>query len=646
MTMDNRRKVIGVFVSRIFEWNAMQFISDLKDAGAKRGYFTVAFSVGVDTGEDIEEVRIASKLFKMSKNIDFKAFVLQTETLKNRKLVREIIKIGQEKNIPIFSLDGAMEGCYNLNMDYSNGFRQMVHHVIQEHGAKHINMLAGYKGNEFSDTRIRIYKEVLAEYGIPFEEDRLAYGDFWARPSIKAVRRFLAVNNPRPDAILCANDSMALTVCSVLKEEGLHVPNDIIVTGFDGIQSARYHTPMLATCQPSYEHPLDFVFNEIDEVEKTGKIEPKDCVVEFKMTPNQSCGCKPEQYYDRNKIISTLFEAVGDCAWHNHAMNQIVTSVLDKDEIMDIAEILPEPVKLWSDHFHFACIKSESLESYEIPERFSELTTILRGNLGEFETPGERFAYEDFLPRFDEILEPDSGIDILVVRALNSGDTMYGYTIEGFKELDDRRLQRCNEFSMFLSHSINTVLHNKKLNELNESLQSAYNEISLLSIQDSMTGIYNRRGFYQRLTDFLRCSNGVGAYLFMISVDMDRLKYINDNFGHAEGDFAITTVSNAIMKIVGEDAICARFGGDEFTCAMFAEDPLAYTEEGLAKAINDQIQREPGVAQKPYPIGASVGVASRPVEGEMDTESLIMAADQKMYADKMKRKQQRPVENQ
>ncbi len=645
MIMDKRRKVIGVFGSRIFEWNAMQFISDLKNAGLEKGYFTIAFSVGVDTGEDVEEVRVASKLSGLSRNVDFKAFVLQTETLKNRKLVKEIIKIGQEKNIPIFSLDGAMDGCYNLNMDYSNGFRQMVHHVIRDHGARHINMLAGYKGNEFSDTRIRIYKEVLAEYGIPFEEERLAYGDFWARPSAKAVRRFLATNNPRPDAILCANDSMALTACSILKEEGFNVPNDVIVTGFDGIQSGRYHTPMLATCQPAYKQPLTFIFNEIDQAEKTGKIEPKDCVVEFKMSPNQSCGCKPKKYYDRNKIISTLFEDIGDCAWHNYAMNQIVTAVLDKERIMDIAEILPEIVKLWSDHFHFACVKSECLDTYEVPEKFGEMTTILRGNFGEFETPGERFMSEDFLPRIEEMLEEDSGIDILVVRALYSGDKIYGYSAEGFTDLDDRHLQRCNEFGMFLANSINTVLHNKKLNELNESLQKAYNEISLLSIQDSMTGIYNRRGFYQRLTDFLRCSNGVGAYLFMISIDMDRLKYINDTFGHAEGDFAITAVSNAIMKVVGEDAICARFGGDEFTCAMFADREDSYTEEGLAKAINNQIQSEPGVAQKPYPVSASVGVACRLVEDEMDTESLIMAADQKMYADKVKRKKQRPAEN-
>ena len=642
--MDKKRKVIGVFGARIFEWNAMDFISQLKKVALEKGYFTVVFSSGVDTGDDADEVKAANKIFELSRSGDFKAFVILTETIKNKKLIREIVDIGKEKNIPVFSLDGEVDGCYNLTMDYSNGFRQLVHHIIKDHGARYINMLAGFKGNEFSDTRIRIYKEVLAEYGIPFEEERLAYGDFWARPSEIAVRKFLATNDPKPDAILCANDSMAITTCSVLKEEGFKVPNDIMVTGFDGIQSAKYHTPMLTTCEPSYKKSLNFIFSEIKKVEKSREVSPTGCIVEFKMTPSQSCGCRPKKYYDRNRIISTLFDDVGDCAWHNHAMNQMVTSVLTKQKVMDVAEILPETVKLWSDHFHFACIKSECLDSYEVPSEFSEMITILRGDKGEFEKPGEKFPADSLIPRFEEMLEEESGIDVLVVRALNTSDTVYGYIAEGFQDLNDRRLQRCNEFGMFLSNSIYTVLYNKKLNVLNESLQNAYNEISLLSIQDSMTGIYNRRGFYQRLTDFLRCSNGVGSYLFMISIDMDRLKYINDTFGHAEGDFAITTVSHAIMKVVGEDAICARFGGDEFTCAVFADTENAYTEEGLAKAINKQIQMEPGVTEKPYPVGVSVGVACRPVEDGMDTESLIMAADQKMYADKVKRKQQRPTE--
>lgn len=641
VVMKKDRKIIGVCGARIFDQNAMRFLSELRKAGAEQGYFIIAFSANTDSVEDTDEILGERQLFELSGYVDFSSLIILTETLKNQKLIQRIKEIGQEKNIPVFSVDGIVDGCYNMPMDYSNGFKQMVRHVVEEHGARYVNMLAGFKGNSFSEERIRIYKEVLQEHGIPFEEERLGYGDFWDRPSRKVVRRFLHGNLPKPDAIICANDSMAITACSVLKEEGYKVPDDVIVTGFDGIQTGKYHTPMLATCEPDYREPMAFIFREIEKAEKTGKVNPCDCTVEFTITKNQSCGCKPKIYYDRNRIISTLFEDVGDCAWHNLAMNQMVTSTLDKQSILDIAEILPETVKMWSDHFHFVCVKSALLDSYEVPERYSEMVTILRSNNEEFEKPGEKFSVTGLIPRLEKLVQQDSGADVLVVRLLNSGKNVYGYIAEGFHELDDRRLQRCNEFAMFLSHSINTVLHNLKLNELNQNLTEAYNEISLLSIQDPMTGIYNRRGFSQKLEELLNQKINFGKYLYMISIDMDQLKYINDTFGHAEGDFAIITLANVMAQIGGKDTVCARFGGDEFTCAIISDACSEYQDKELSEKINQMIQVSERVSQKPYPITASVGISCCLISEEMDIEALIMSADKKMYQDKMERKKQR-----
>ena len=150
-------------------------------------------------------------------------------------------------------------------MYYRKGFEKIVRHVVEDHGARHVNMIAGFKNNSFSDNRIRIYQQVLEENGIPFEEERLGYGDFWDRPTRNVVKRFLASNDPRPDAIICANDAMAITTCSLLKEEGYRVPEDIIVTGFDGIQTGKYYTPMLATCEPDYQKSLEFIFQEMEQ---------------------------------------------------------------------------------------------------------------------------------------------------------------------------------------------------------------------------------------------------------------------------------------------------------------------------------------------------------------------------------------------
>ena len=636
--MENTRKMIGVCGARIFEQNTMKFLDGLKEEGKKHGYLPIAFSASI---EDPDALTGEKDLFELCHHTKLYGLVVMTETLKNNDLIQQVVEIGREKKIPVFSVDGKVEGCFNILLNYWGGFEQIVRHVVEEHGARYVNMVAGFQGNAFSEERIAIYRRVLEENGIPFEEERVGYGDFWEAPTRIAVKKFLESGLPRPDAIICANDAMAVTVCAVLKEAGIRVPQDVIVTGFDGIQEGKFHTPMLATCEPMYQEPLHFIYQEIKQAEQTGNIQPCDFTVDFTMIRNQSCGCKPKTFYDRNGVISSLFAEVGDCAWHNLAMNRMVNSVLDKYDIMEIAEKLPENVKGWSDHFHFACVKSELMESCEVPEKFQEMVTILRGHNQNFEKPGERFSIEQFLPHVEEMESEEYGSDVLIVNLLNSGPKVYGYLVEGFRQLDDRRLQRCNEFAMFLSYSISAVLHNNKLNELNQNLTEAYNEISSLYLQDAMTGVYNRRGFSQKLTELLGRKDNQGKILYIISIDMDKLKFINDNFGHAEGDFAITTTARAMTQSGGEDAVCARFGGDEFVCAVIADQRQSYQEKEWSERINQSIHQQPEVAAKPYPIKVSVGMASCPVERGMDAESLIRSADKRMYQDKVARKQQR-----
>ena len=638
--MKKERKLIGVCGARVFEQNFLSFINAVREKGLERGYATIAFSTKTDNPEDDAQTIGEQQLFKLCNYLDFHCLIIMAEGIKNQTLIQQVIDIGHCRNIPVFVLDGYVNGCYNLVMDYVSGFEKLVRHVVEEHGCRRVNMLAGNKGNSFSEERIDIYKKVLDENGIPFEEERLKYGDFWDRPARAAVKAFLDSNLPLPEAIVCANDAMALVACEVLKDAGIRVPEDILVTGFDGIQSGKYHTPMLTTCEPEYQDAMDFVFDEIEQAEKTGVTNPCDCKIKFTLRRNQSCGCKPNNFPDRNKMVSTLFSDLGDCAWHNTAMNQMLTEILHCRKIMDLAKTLPDTVRLWSDHYHFACVKTELLQSDDVPEGYSRMTTILRGDGSGFEEPGEEFDVHQVMPRLKELLREDGDADVLVIELLNYGKIVYGYSVEGFHTLEERPMQRCNEFAMSLANALNTVLHNNKLYRVNESLTEAYREISEMYIRDALTGIYNRRGFYKKLEDILK--NSEGEMLNIVSIDMDRLKYINDNFGHAEGDFAIFTTAEAIRQVAGRNAVCARFGGDEFVCAVISQrEAVDVIQTEWSQKLNETIRGMEGVSEKPYPIGASVGVSQCLVTEGMNTEVLIQSADRKMYENKAARKQER-----
>ena len=117
----------------------------------------------------------------------------------------------------------------------------------------------------------------------------------------------------------------------------------------------------------------------------------------------------------------------------------------------------------------------------------------------------------------------------------------------------------------------------------------------------------------------------------IFSIDMNRLKYINDTFGHTEGDFAISTLAKAICANSGEDAVCARFGGDEFVVASIGKTENLYSAPEFLEKILASIALTEGVDQKPYPISASIGMHCLLITASINPESMISIADANMY---------------
>ncbi len=638
-------KIIGVYGAELYEQNAIRFISELKNYGIAHGYRTIAFSTNTNSVLGNNNIQSELQILELFRHINFSCLVILTETLKEPALINGVVAIGREKNIPVFSIDGRVYGCYNMPMDYAQGFEEMVTHVVRNHGARCLNMLAGYEGNAFSEERIAIFKKVLEKYEIPFEKERLGYGGFWERPARAAMEEFMDSGLSIPDAIICANDAMAVTACTVLMERGYQVPEDVIVTGFDGIKESHYHYPQITTCIPNYEASMRFIFCEIEKYKESGKVSPCDYMIQFGVARRQSCGCVVKSFSSQNRAITNLLESVKDSSWHTDAMNRLVTGVLEKHKIEDVVELLPEMLRLWNEEFRLICVKSEMMASNEkeneyreMSDSFGNMTAIFRSQNQEFYMEPESFDVSEFMPRFKEYYENNTTDKTLIVRLLSFGKMVYGYIIEGFDELNARQIQRDNEFVMFLSQSINTVRHNKKLYVLNASLAKANQEIAEMSICDPMTGILNRRGFNQTFNNLLKMGDGEEKYLYIVSVDMDGLKYINDNYGHAEGDFAIISIAKALTKIDAKDMICSRFGGDEFTCAFLADSDEAYTKEGIAIQIKAALDNTPGIKDKPYPVGVSVGLECRKVDENLNFENMMSAADKGMYEDKAKRK--------
>ena len=625
--MFQTNKIIGLCGSHLFNQLPMQFIQALRSEGLKHGYSIIALSCGTSTVEDTEETICDKELVNLIQHIPLSGIVILTATIQNTSILEHILHISNQKGIPAFSVDGSLEGCYNMITDNVSGFEQMVHHVVEHHGCRKINILSGTQGDPISEERISAYKKILTEHNIPIEEERIGYGNFWDRPTRKALKKFLNSSLPFPEAIVCANDSMAITACAELPKYGYNVPEDVIITGFDGIISGQYHFPVLTTCSSDFEEASAFIVQELENFLENKTFVPKDHPIKVIPQIQQSCGCKPKTIHNLSHVVSTLLENAGDAAWHNISMNELITENLHNDNLYALSKLLPAQAMLWKDHFRVACVKASMLNGCRIEDNFTNMVSILDLRSETFSDENTVFPIEDFIPGINDI----DDTDILIVRLLNSGRTVYGYNVEGFRELDDRSLQRCNDFASFLSYCLNTIVHNAQQKKLADGLRKANQEIMAMSLHDTLTGLYNRRGFYQEMAEILSHEQNLGKTLYLFSIDMNRLKYINDTFGHAEGDFAITTMARAIRKTGGRQAVCARFGGDEFIVTILDPKKDAYSTTQFSQEMCHNIDEAEDVHTKPYQIEASIGMCCQTVTTDINMEAMIANADDLMY---------------
>lgn len=188
------------------------------------------------------------------------------------------------------SVGPAVPGIPRVLVDNDRGMKEMVNHLIRDHGYTRIGFISGPKGNIDADRRRKMYQEALTENSLIYEEAIVYEGDFNDHSGYEAVLHWISRGGAMPQAIVASNDNMAFGAINALREKGLSVPHQIAVTGFDDVSSAATATPPLSTVsQPIYLQGKKAVELLIQRI-KGGTI-PEETLEKPNQIYRQSCGC-------------------------------------------------------------------------------------------------------------------------------------------------------------------------------------------------------------------------------------------------------------------------------------------------------------------------------------------------------------------
>lgn len=157
-------------------------------------------------------------------------------------------------------------------------------------------------------------------------------------------------------------------------------------------------------------------------------------------------------------------------------------------------------------------------------------------------------------------------------------------------------------------------------------------ELRNFSLEDDLTKLYNRRGFFTMAQQHMKIACRQEEQLFLIFIDLDDLKLINDNLGHLEGDHALTDTTDILKNTFRESDIIARLGGDEF--AVLALAPLEINSETFSKRLQSQLDAHNALGHRPYHLAMSVGIVRYDPKAPMPIADLLAHADAAMYEQK------------
>jgi diguanylate cyclase (GGDEF)-like protein/PAS domain S-box-containing protein len=156
--------------------------------------------------------------------------------------------------------------------------------------------------------------------------------------------------------------------------------------------------------------------------------------------------------------------------------------------------------------------------------------------------------------------------------------------------------------------------------------------LSEMSLHDELSGLYNRRGFLTLADQQLRMARRMKRKMFLLFIDLDRMKWINDTLGHQEGDRALQEVAHILKDTFRESDVIARIGGDEFVVLL-----LESSDSGTdicRRRLQEGLGASRAQGKFAPPLSVSVGITEFDPEHPVSLDELLSRADALMYEDK------------
>ena len=543
-----KRPICGVVAAEANSIEQRQIIGGIVSQNQKYNIDTVVISNIYNPNVKEQDLFCENRIYDLILSEDIDSIILISESFVNDELWKHVVDYIFRKSIPVAVLGNVHDGlelpnCIFINTSDTNDMEDVTNHLIEEHGLTDIHILTGYDFIKASRLRVDGYRKALESHGIPFDEKKVFYGNFWMNSGEDLAERYASGELKLPQGIVCGNDHMAYGLIDKFAELGISVPDDVAVVGYEFVGGREIHTPILTTYQRNRSE-----IGRIAAVTLYNKLCGEDTEITVprgKIIHGDSCGCgvKKEQLMEELKLarVKKDFE-------HFNLFNPLDQKLTDSrtlDEFISTCGSFQWQVRSVND-IVFCLYKNWYDSEATAPSELLSCKSIVPwSEMQPFEI--KRYDLGDFLSRWDIPC-------VYYFTPMFCNDRMFGYSVLKYDCPDT--------YDDIYRNWIKSVSNGLEFLRMKNDIKYLTHCQNLSDSRDTLTGMFNENGMralYQTVID-----EDISAVMVILKVCLS-----TDNFSDLDGKVAaVMDAAEAVRQFCGSQEISGRVNDNTYLCII------------------------------------------------------------------------------
>lgn len=627
--MIGNKKIIGVCLTKINDICRADYINRLHSLCEKADCKMIVFNSFTDfyNGGVFDDG--AKSIYGIINFNIVDALVVLDNSFHNEQIVNDIITHAKSCGKPVVIVGNTADGCWSIRAAYEDTFRKMLDHVIKEHGVTDTFFIAGHdvEADRDSAVRIRCYKDVLEENGIAFDKAKVAYGQYWEGPVRTIVYDLVKDGKKPPQAIFCANDYMAFAACKELEKCGYKVPEDVIVTGFDGVPAAEYFSPQLTTCCDDAETLSELTLSTV--LRAVEGLPPENLTYDYKTTISESCGCKKFSDIAFRSTALDLHYTINEMELHEEFVYACIDHMLEIEDMNKLYSTLSEAILENS----YICLNSDfvakAIDYSRLSRRpFTDDLIVISSkySYSESDTPLS-MSITDMVPHFLEWLNDDTSF---YLTAIHVGSQIVGY-YAAKTNIIDKHAAKINRVLKAITIAFNIAINHFKQVQMRLSLDTA-------EMTNPVTKLPNFKGLAGWFKEFSSIEENRQRPISFSVYALPKYTYIQENYGMTDAEDAVVFIAEALKIANPTNCFIAHISEEEFVIANYykSQDEVSDVINNATSVFYSVVEGYNSTNGKDYYVEANAGCSVIGSGWEPNLESYLKYAKGELYMNRLK----------